>query len=142
METDSCTVPQSGAEGIVQSTTFRQGDDVDVIEESEHSFTITKLPLQVADRVMLRQGVKSGHQVGVALFATLALAHLMRAPVVIAPCVDARRRIDLFRIELPGATNEYLWTMRRMPSCCTAPPFGLPVRNSPLQCSSVFGSTA
>ncbi|CAE7879031.1 unnamed protein product, partial [Symbiodinium sp. KB8] len=59
VDTDSCTVPQSGAEGIVQGTSpFRQGDDVDVIEESEHSLTITKVPLQVADRVMLRRSVK------------------------------------------------------------------------------------
>ena len=95
VETDSCSVPQSGAEGIVQGTSpFRQGDDVDVIEEGEHSLTITKLPLQVADRVMLRQGIKGGHQ-GVALFAALALAHLMRAPVIVAPRVDARRRIEL-----------------------------------------------
>ena len=43
---------------------------------------------------MLRQGVKGGHQ-GVALFAALALAHLMQAPVVIAPRVDARRRVEL-----------------------------------------------
>ena len=72
--------------GIVQGTSpFRQGDDVDVIEESE---------LQVADCVMLRQGVKGGHQ-GVALFAALALAHLMQPPVVIAPRVDARRRVEL-----------------------------------------------
>ena len=89
METDSCTVPQSGAEGIVQGTSpFRQGDDVDVIEESEDSLTITKLPLRVADRVTLRQGIKGGHQ-GVALFPALALAHLMRALVVIAPRVDS-----------------------------------------------------
>ena len=43
---------------------------------------------------MLRQGVKGGHE-GVALFAALALAHLMRAPVIVAPRVDARRRIEL-----------------------------------------------
>ena len=59
-----------------------------------YSLTIAKLPLQVADRIMLRQGVEGGHQ-GVAVFAALALAHLMRAPVVIAPRVDARRRIEL-----------------------------------------------
>jgi len=78
-----------------QSTSpFRQGDNVEVIRESKHSFTIAKLTLKVAERVMLRPCVEGGHQ-GVGLFATFALAHLVPAFVVIAPRVDARRKVEL-----------------------------------------------